>query len=214
MTLTIIPVRMESSRLPGKFLELIGKKTILQHCIDRAHEAGLAPWVATDSEEIIASLAGKCPHVLTGPANCGTDRVAMAAEIIDPDGKHEFVVNFQGDMPFIDPENLKSFVEYVEGSAISGTECFTAVCELKLVEAISYGQFKRSTVNSHIGLYGYTRAALRTFAATPQSQAELKQSLEQLRCPEKFTWAYMYFASMPIEINKKIDLEEVRRCRL
>lgn len=214
MTLVIIPVRMNSTRLPGKFLELIGKKTVLQHCIDRAHEAGLAPWVATDSEEIIDSLNGKCPHVLTGVANCGTDRVAMAAELIDPDRDHELVVNFQGDMPFIDPEHLKSFVQYVESGIFSGTECFTALCELKLVEANAYGQFRRTTVNSHIGLYGYTRAALRTFAATPQSEQELAQSLEQLRCPEKFTWGYMYFASMPIEINKKIDLEEVRRCRL
>ena len=214
MTLVIIPARLGSARMQNKMLELIGKKTILQHCIDRAHEAGLAPWVATDSNEIVDSIAGKCPHIFTGAANCGTDRVAMAAELIDPAGEHQYVVNFQGDMPFIDPQMLREFVKYVEGSAISGTECFTAVCELKVVEVLVKREFRRNTIRSHIGLYGYTRAALRTFAATPQSAQELAQSLEQLRCPEKFTWGYMYFASMPIEINKKIDLEEVRRCRL
>lgn len=210
MTLVIIPVRMSSARLPGKFLELIGKKTILQHCIDRAHEAGLAPWVATDSEEIIDSLNGKCPHVLTGAANCGTDRVAMAAEAIDPYGDHKFIINYQGDMPFIDPYRLMQFIHFTE---ISKADVCTAYCQLPVVE-ITKPYCRRTLINSHIGLYGYTRAALRKFHGLPQSTAEIADGLEQSRAPADFTWDYFEFPMMPVEINKKIDLEEVRRCRL
>lgn len=210
MTLVIIPARLASARMQGKMLELIGRKTVLQHCIDRAHEAGFAPWVATDSNEIVDSIAGKCPHIFTGAANCGTDRVAMAAELIDPACVHQYVVNFQGDMPFIDPMGLRAVVAATENGSADVT---TATCLQAVVEC-NPPNFMRAKVPLHIGLYGYKRDALRRFHALPQSPYELQYSLEQLRAPHQFTWQVVEFHWMPIEINKKIDLEEVRRCRL
>lgn len=195
--------------MPGKFLELIGRKTILEHCIDRAIEAGIQPWVATDSVDIIYSIGGKCTCILTGEANCGTARVAMAADLIDPEGNHQHIINYQGDMPFIDPVQLRSFITFTENS---DAEVCTAWCKLKVVTMDDDIGFRRMEVKSHIGLYGYERYALERFASMPQSEMEIAASLEQLRAPEKFTWDSFEFPAMPIEINKKIDLEEVRRC--
>lgn len=212
MTLVIIPVRMSAARLPNKPMELIGRRTIIEHCIDRACEADLDPWVATDSEEIkdVLQAFGFKNIAMTGPADSGTDRVAIAAEIIDPEGTHKFVVNYQGDMPFLDPVGLKAFVEATENGTADIT---TAMCQMPVVECYP-PNFRRTIIHSHIGLYGYTREALRRFHAMPQGIYEKAHSLEQLRNPHAFTWQLVGFNWMPIEINKKIDLEEVRRCRV
>lgn len=217
MTLVIIPARMGSERLPGKPRALIGRKKLIEHCVDRANEADIEPIVATDDEYLMDFLRSNgISCVLTGQHHhSGTDRVAEAAEILDPEGRHKYVINYQGDMPFIDPRCLSSFFHFVEGGAISGTQAFTAVCDLKLVHLEMPCIFNRQVCSSHIGLYGYSRQALRTFAATPQSELELRYKLEQLRCPEKFRWALMYFNQMPMEINTPQDLEEANRlCKL
>jgi 3-deoxy-manno-octulosonate cytidylyltransferase (CMP-KDO synthetase) len=203
---------MGSKRLPGKPLAMIGKYSLILHCVMRAQEAYIEPYVATNSEEVAKSLVGWMDNeaIITGECASGTDRVAAAAEIIDPDGKHEHIINYQGDMPFLNPDNLKAFVDYTEAANVDVT---TAVCELQIVE-VHHG-FARKTHLSHIGLYGYKRDALRKFAATPQSESERYYGLEQLRCPDKFKYGYMYFASMPIEINTGNDLEEANRlCKL
>lgn len=210
MTLVIIPARMNSTRLPGKPLLKIGDKTIIERCEARARKAGFEPYVASDSPEIVELFGVR--GILTGDCASGTDRVAAAAEIIDPEGKHEFVINYQGDMPFLDPALLKWFVNFTETSR---ADVATAHSEQGFVNLIPYGGdplFERRAFHCHIGLYGYQRGALRKFAATPQSKLEVVHSLEQLRCPEEFVWAHLRFPSMPIEINTQADLDRARSC--
>lgn len=209
MTLVIIPARLNSKRLPGKALEMIGKYNLIQHCIMRAQEAGLKPYVATDSV-LIASVVGcACDVIMTGECASGADRVAVAAEIIDPEGKEEFIINYQGDMPFIDPHHLRMFISFVQ---MSNADVCTAYHDMKVVNCTRKAWFIRNSFRVHIGLYGYKREALRKFAAAPQSEYEKQESLEQTRMPHKFTWDYFEFPTMPIEINTPQDLEEVRRC--
>jgi 3-deoxy-manno-octulosonate cytidylyltransferase (CMP-KDO synthetase) len=198
---------MGSTRLPGKPLEMIGDKSLIQRCFLQAVKAGLDPYVATDSVEVAASIGIPERCVKTGECASGTDRVAAAAEIIDPEGKHEFVINYQGDMPFLDPDDLKAFVIARE---MDDCEILTAWSSVDYVEPSFTGHFTRVTVESHIGLYGYTRAALRRFAATPQSKIEKIASLEQLR--GSFKWLHFELPSMPIEINTQADLDRARSC--
>lgn len=210
MTLVIIPARMGSTRLPGKPLLKIGDKTIIERCVGQARKAGFEPCVATDSEEIHDKLWNvfhgfSC--ILTGDCASGTDRVAAAAEIIDPEGKHEFVINYQGDMPFLDPEDLKAFVDCDMGDSDIATPC----CKVELVE-VEDDFFMRRSIVSHIGLYKYKRGALRKFAATPPSKLEECFSLEQLRDWMGYRWRLIPFPSMPIEINTQADLDRARSC--
>lgn len=208
MTLVIIPARMASTRLPGKPLLKIGDVTIIQRCFEQALKAGFLPFIATDSDEIKSMFGPRA--ILTGDCASGTDRVAAAAEIIDPEGKHEFVINYQGDMPFLDPELLKQFVDrrekYLDQNSILTAYCWQ--CHVMLLE----GEFKRVLFQSHIGLYGYDRQALRRFAKLPQSDGEIAQSLEQLRSPLSFEWQHVEFPSIPIEINTQADLDRARSC--
>lgn len=210
MTLVIIPARMGSTRLPGKPLLKIGDRTIIERCVGRARRAGFKATVATDSQEIVDIFDGTGVQVvMTGECASGTDRVAAAAEIIDPEGKHEFVINYQGDMPFLDRDDLQDFIEY---RLIHNFDVVTAYSDLEAVVISRPAGFKRVKLASHVGLYGYTRAALRKFASLPQSAFEIEERLEQGRAIDKFDWGFCRLHSMPIEINTQADLDRARSC--
>jgi 3-deoxy-manno-octulosonate cytidylyltransferase (CMP-KDO synthetase) len=107
--LGIIPARYASSRLPGKPLEDIAGKSMVQRVVERAKRAGsLADvLVATDDQRImdhVQAFGGKA--VLTSASHAsGTDRCLESLErsgIADIGG----VVNIQGDEPFIAPAQI------------------------------------------------------------------------------------------------------------
>jgi 3-deoxy-manno-octulosonate cytidylyltransferase (CMP-KDO synthetase) len=204
MPLVIVPARLKSARLPDKPLQYIGNDPLIVHCWRRAMEADIGPvYVAADNEaicEVIAKAGGQA--VLTGEANCGTDRTALAAEIVDPMGKHQVVINQQGDMPFINPAHLRQFAAGLKNIV----DMATAVCELGLVE-VRGEDFFRTTVRSHIGLYAFTRNALRKFHSMPQSGREKDACLEQLRAVGQMAIAFIELAHMPQEVNTPEDLE-------
>ncbi|MGH7826806.1 MAG: 3-deoxy-manno-octulosonate cytidylyltransferase [Candidatus Binatia bacterium] len=102
----IIPARFGSTRLPGKPLAQIGGKPMIQHVYESTSKAaGLdRVLVATDDrrvEETVRSFGGEV--VMTANDHpSGTDRLAEVAKKI----KSEWVVNVQGDLPFIQPETI------------------------------------------------------------------------------------------------------------
>ncbi|HTK29316.1 MAG TPA: hypothetical protein VL309_07185, partial [Vicinamibacterales bacterium] len=64
----------------------------------------------------------------------------------------------------------------------------------------------------HIGLYGYRREFLLTFAALKQTPLERSESLEQLRALEhgiRIKAVETHFESF--DVNTAADLEQVRR---
>ncbi len=204
MPLVIVPARLKSARLPDKPLQYIGNEPLIVHCWRRAMEADIGPvYVAADSESICDVVTKAGGHaILTGEAHSGTDRVALAAEIVDPTGKHEVVINQQGDMPFINPTHLRQFAVGLENIV----DMATAVCELGLVE-VRGQDFFRTVIKSHIGLYAFTRGALRKFHSMPQSGREKDVRLEQLRAVGKLAISFIELAHMPQEVNTPEDLE-------
>lgn len=204
MPLVIVPARLKSARLPDKPLQYIGKDPLIVHCWRRAMEADIGPvYVAADCEAICEAIvkAGGLA-ILTGEAHCGTDRTALAAELVDPQGKHQVVINQQGDMPFINPSHLRQFAAGLKNIV----DMATAVCELGLVE-VRGQDFFRTTVKSHIGLYAFTRNALHRFHAMPQSGREKETRLEQLRAVGQMEISFIELAHMPQEVNTPEDLE-------
>ena len=118
--LAIIPVRMESARLPNKPLALIAEKPLVLWVWEHAKKSSCFTKVviATDSKEIqnVALEAG-AEVVMTSakPVN-GTERVAEALQFIE--GEWDIIFNVQGDMPFIQPAVINqvasSFKETIE----------------------------------------------------------------------------------------------------
>ena len=104
-TITIIPSRFSSTRLPGKPLVEIAGKPMIVRVYEQANNADLGKIVvATDDERIISvvqNYGGEA--VLTSKSHSsGTDRIYEALTKIDPDKKFNQILNLQGDVPLID----------------------------------------------------------------------------------------------------------------
>jgi 3-deoxy-manno-octulosonate cytidylyltransferase (CMP-KDO synthetase) len=208
MPLVIIPARLKSERLPNKPLQKIAGDPLIVHCWRRAMEADIGPvWVACDSPDIVEAIERRGGKALvTGEARCGTDRVALAAGVADPEARHAQIVNQQGDMPFLNPEHLRIFARGMERMA----EMATAYADLKLV-TIAEGDFHRETVRSHIGLYGFTRKGLDRFYRLGPSPREDEERLEQLRAVGVLAIDFIELPHMPMEVNTAEDLMAANR---
>lgn len=102
----MIPVRMESSRLPNKAVKDICGLPMIIHTLKRTKMAKMLNdvYVATDNEEIknlVESFGGKV--VMTKREHqTGSDRLAEAAQKIEAD----IIVNIQGDEALVNPEHI------------------------------------------------------------------------------------------------------------
>jgi 3-deoxy-manno-octulosonate cytidylyltransferase (CMP-KDO synthetase) len=101
----VIPARYASSRLPGKPLQDIAGKPMVQHVWEQARKSSAARVViATDDARIVAACQGFGAEVLMTRAehNSGTDRLAEVALHLGL-AADAIVVNVQGDEPLIPP---------------------------------------------------------------------------------------------------------------
>ena len=123
----IVPARMKSSRFPGKPLHNIIDRPMLEHCFRRAEF--YKKWdtliVATCDEEIKDFCVSKnIKVIMTDKKHVrGLDRVAEAAEKLDPNGLDEdIIVNVQGDEPLLGPDVLDTVIEpFFNDETIKGT---------------------------------------------------------------------------------------------
>lgn len=207
--LVLIPARMAATRLPGKPLADIAGAPMIVQVWRRAVEAGIGPVaVATDSGEIAAAVeaAGGVAVMTRADHASGSDRIHEAADILDPQGRHDVVVNVQGDFPTIDPRAIAAAILPLADPAVAiATLCGVITRESEradpnVVKAVgselSPGRmralyFTRATapwgdgpLYHHVGLYAYRRRALERFVALPPSPLERREKLEQLRALE------------------------------
>ena len=105
-TVAILPVRLESSRLPRKALADICGMPMIVHVYKRCLLAKKLDnvYVATDSEEVkkVVESAGGKVIMTSSKHQTGTDRIAEAANQIDA----EIIVNVQGDEVLVNPEYI------------------------------------------------------------------------------------------------------------
>lgn len=197
----IIPARLDSTRLPGKVLLKESGKYLLQHVYEQAVRSKEKDMVlvATDSQEVIDAckeFGANC--VLTSRQhNSGTDRACEVVRNLNV----KRVVNVQADEPFIDPtdiDNLFSFLENHDCDLVTlcaeldnEDEDNENVVKVYIDPCGKYAvTFSRHILKEgvsdlflerHVGVYGYTKNGLLTFASMPQSEREKSQRLEQLR---------------------------------
>ncbi|MDE2334126.1 MAG: 3-deoxy-manno-octulosonate cytidylyltransferase [Rhodospirillales bacterium] len=235
--IVVIPARMAATRLPGKPLADIHGKPMIVHCLDRAREAGIGPAAvaAGDAEIVAAVTAAGGTAVLTDPdLPRGTDRVDAALRTLDPEGRHDIVVNLQGDLPSIPPAYLRAVLKPLERpefdiatlvapigdeAEAAAPSVVKAVCGFAPGETIAAGlYFSRAPVPygegprwHHIGIYAFRRAALQRFVALPQSPLELREALEQLRALEAgMRIGCARVEAAPFGVDTPADLERAR----
>jgi len=199
----VIPARYDSSRLPGKVLLDIAGKPMLQRVWEAARKSRLlnSLLIASDSRQVLdfCSATG-IPCLKTGSHPSGTDRLF---EVVERTGG-AFYVNIQGDEPTLRADQIDALVEPLLAGRAEVTTLRVAITEeeaanpnsVKVVtgpdnQALYFSRsripYYRETPEQerqyfkHIGIYGYSRAALTRFHSLPQSPLELAERLEQLR---------------------------------
>ncbi len=205
----VIPARMAATRLPGKPLLPIAGVPMIVQVWRRARDAGVGPvLVATDDARIAAAISGEGGRaVLTRSDHpSGTDRIHEAIEGVDPEGRHDVVVNVQGDLPTLDPGLVVAALAPLAEPEVAMSTLAAVIRRdaerddpnvVKLVgTAVGPGRlralyFTRATapwgegpLYHHIGLYAFRRTTLRRFVALPPSALERREKLEQLRALE------------------------------
>ena len=235
--IVLIPARLASERLPGKPLADIAGRPMIVHVLQRAEAAALGPVVVACAESAIADAVtgagGRA--VLTRPDHAsGSDRIFEALQAIDPAGRHDAVVNLQGDLPTIDPKLPARALALLADPAV---DVGTLAAEIgnpaersdpNVVKAVvsclpgsAQGRalyFSRATVPSgegplwhHIGLYAYRRGALARFVSLPPSPLERRERLEQLRVLEDGMRIEVAFVdTVPLGVDTPAQLERAR----
>ena len=208
--LGIIPARYASTRFPAKALVDIGGKSMVQRVYEQASKAKQLDQVivATDDERIlkhVEDFGGKAVMTDTNHQS-GTDRCYEA--LAKTEGEYQYVINIQGDEPFISPEPINELAGVLNGD----TELATLVkvidsedilfnhnvpkAVLNRKDEVMY--FSRQTIPylrnaeqedwlkmhrfyKHIGIYAYRVDVLAEITKLPVSSLEKAEALEQLR---------------------------------
>lgn len=234
--LILIPARMTATRLPGKPLADIHGEPMIVHVWRRAMESGIGPVaVATDEPSIVAAVeAAGGRAVLTRDDHAsGSDRIKEAADKLDPQKRHDVIVNVQGDLPTIDPRVIAASVEPLANPAVQIVTLAAVITreeektEPSVVKAIATEiaprhlralYFTRATAPTgegplyhHIGLYTYRREALDRFVSLPPSPLEKRERLEQLRAVEDgMRIDIIVVDDVPLGVDTPHDLERAR----
>jgi 3-deoxy-manno-octulosonate cytidylyltransferase (CMP-KDO synthetase) len=201
-TLAIVPVRVQSQRLPGKALLAESGKELFLHTCDQAKKARNIDrvQVATDDDRVAAAATRHGLEVVHTSPRCrtGSERCAEAAQQSDCTA----VLDIQGDWPEVAPQDLEALVDQLlAGDAVCNTLAVpladaAAVQNPNVVKVVRgrHGKalyFSRAPIPyvqhapfahlRHIGVYGFLRATLLRVPDLPSSGLAEAESLEQLR---------------------------------
>lgn len=111
----IIPARYQSTRFPGKPLQDILGKSMIQRVYEQSCKSQQlsAVCVATDDLRIFEHIQSFGGNVVMTSADhkSGTDRCREVISHLETEGKHfDIAINIQGDEPFIEPSQIDSLI--------------------------------------------------------------------------------------------------------
>lgn len=209
--LIVIPARLQSTRLPAKPLQELGGVPLVVKVYQNLApllEDGAEALVATDDEAVLAVCRTHgVPAALTAVTHeSGTDRCAEAAAT----SQRPFVLNVQGDEPFVSVKDLAALMTAVETRPEIDLGTLAYACadpdlagDPNAVKAVRAGDgralyFSRASVPYdrdarrvglpfwlHLGIYALRRERLQAFVRLPPSPLEKLEKLEQLRVVEQ-----------------------------
>src|ERR1700741_2546304 len=237
MILGVIPARYASSRFPGKPLVDILGKSMIQRVYEQAKKSSKLSdvVVATDDERISTHVKAFGGQVVMTEANhpSGTDR---CFEALKKSGKeYTYIINIQGDEPFIDPSQIDLLAGVCDGKTelatlmipVDSHEVLFDTGEVKITmnnkhEALYFSReviphikgvdkkdwHKHFPYYRHVGMYAYRADVLKQITTLAPSSLEKAESLEQLRWLEngfKIKLAITNFDSHCIDTPEDVD---------
>lgn len=236
--LGVIPARYASTRFPAKPLVDIAGKSMIQRVYEQVGKAKQLSkiTVATDDSRIfehVVSFGGNV--VMTREDHpSGTDRCYEALMLEREE--FNYVINIQGDEPFIRPDQIDLLAALLDGETFIATlvkelQDYESLFNPNVVKAVMAKDhnalyFSRSPVPhirntdekewltkakfyKHIGMYGYRADILEKLTKLEVSPLEKAESLEQLRWLDNgFTIRTTETKSETIGIDTPEDLEK------
>ena len=171
------------------------------------------------------------PFVMTHPNHpSGSDRIGEALSKIEEHTHYSFIINVQGDMPFINQNYIQSLRSNLDNFKMTSLACpFIDKQEAKSpskvkVEiddtqniAIDFSRQIRDeknlnkTIFHHIGVYGYQKNFLKKYISLPQTQRELDEKLEQLRILDLENIHITCVNNEILGVDTKEDLDRVNQ---
>ena len=234
----IIPSRLNAERLPNKPLKLINRKEMILHVYDAAKDANVGEViVATPDQEILDLIKSHNGlAVLTSSKHeTGTDRVFEVFEK-ELKFKPETIINFQGDMPNLNPHSIKILAEHMKkklcdiGTLASLIETSQEEKDPNVVKVLVDGNIKNKSFAKavdffriskeplnkpayhHVGIYAFTNKALIRYVSLKRSKLEIERKLEQLRALEdRMKIDVGYIDACPLSVDTEEDLVAIKK---
>lgn len=231
----IIPARLAATRLPNKPILPIDGTPMIIHVWRKAIEADIGRVVvACGDQEIVDVVESYGGEAVLTPADLpsGSDRIYAALTMLDPDKKYDCVMNVQGDVPTVNPQDLiylhqchqragypittlAAQMPSEEGKEKPGYVKIALTLDPLQIGMARAHYFSRGPIPygldkwyHHIGVYAYQRQALAQFVGLPPSSLEQEEKLEQLRALEAgIPIGIGLVDSVPIGVDTAEDLK-------
>jgi len=234
----IIPSRLNAKRLPNKPLKLIDKKEMILHVYDTAKNSNVGKVIVATPDHKIFDLIKNHNGLAVLTSNkheTGTDRVF---EVFEKELKSlpEIIINFQGDMPNLNPQAIKDLAEHMKknlcdiGTLASHIEnkdeekdpnvvkvlVNKNIKERSFSKAVDFFRISNEPLNKltyhHVGIYAFTNKALIRYVSLARSTLEIERKLEQLRALEdKMKIDVGYINSCPLSVDTEADLLAIKK---
>ena len=234
----IIPARLNAERLPNKPLKLINNKEMILHVHDVAKDSNVGQVIIATPDQEILELIKKHngQAVLTSSRHkTGTDRIFEVFKE-ELNSKPEIIINYQGDMPNLNPNVIKSLAKHMNkklcdiatlASHIENSHEEKDANVVKVLtdnsiknkffaKAVDFFRISNKPLNKltyhHIGIYAFTNKALIRYVSLKRSKLEIERNLEQMRALENEMEINVgYVDSCPLSVDTKEDLKAVKK---
>lgn len=236
----IIPARFGSTRFPGKPLELIAGKSLIQRTYENALRCPSLDRVivATDDQRIFDHVRTFGGQVSMTSQDCltGTDRLieVVQSQAINTD----IIINVQGDEPLLEPNVIEAVIHALESD--TSAHMATALMMMSDAEEIANPSvvkcvrdlqgnalyFSRSiipgnkeqkvlpstTYYKHLGIYGYRKSFLLQYGELTPTPLQISEDLEQLKVLEHgYKIKTVIVQSQSIGVDTPEDLKKIEK---
>lgn len=235
--IALIPARYSATRFPGKLMQMLGNKTVINRTYQNTVATKLFDEiiVVTDSQVIFNEIVQHGGKALMSKKNheSGSDRIAEVIADLDVD----VVVNVQGDEPFVKKEMLYDLLNVFKNDEAQKVEVASLMYTItdkddianpnhvKVVvdknsnalffsrSVIPYPRDENSTpvYYKHIGIYAFRKNTLLSFTHWKPTPLETIEKLEQLRYLENGIKIKMVLSQeSPLSIDTEDDLRRAQ----
>ena len=237
-TAIIIPTRLAATRFPNKPLAKINNIPMILHVLNKAKESKVGEvFVATPDKKIFDIVNNNGGVAILTKKNhlSGSDRVYEAySEKIK--NNVDLIINLQGDMPNINPNNIAKLEKLMRGNNCDiGTLASPIKDDNELIdsnvvkvhvdqvleddsffEAKDFFRKKKDLTHyktyHHLGLYIFTKDALTRYVKLARSKLEIERNLEQMRAMENNMVVKVgLIRSMPLSVDTEEDLKKIKK---